>query len=109
QGTIAGADITALQVASFHEQGAEHVLGSHDRGKAVMAMSQALCRLVDQRSQAGLISGIVGIGGSGGTSMIAPALHMLPYGVRKLLVATLASGNVAPFVDVHDVMMLNPV
>src|SRR5690606_14963152 len=50
-----------------------------------------------------------GIGGSGGTSILAPALHVLPYGMPKLLVTTMASGNTAPFVDIHDIMVMNPV
>lgn len=107
--TAGQADLSAPHVASHHESGADHVLGGTDRGAAVIAMGQALRRLVDARCKAGDILGVLGIGGSGGTSMLAPALHALPYGVPKLLVSTLAAGNVAPFVDVYDIMMLNPV
>jgi len=103
------ADISATEVASQHEAGADHVLGGSDRGAAVIAMSEALRGLVKAQLQAGAITGIIGIGGSGGTSMIAPALHVLPYGMPKLLVTTLASGTVTPFVDIYDVMVLNPV
>lgn len=103
------ADISALDVASHHESGADYVLQAGDRGAAVIAMGQALRRLVDARHKSGGIRGIIGIGGSGGTSMIAPALHVLPYGMPKLLVSTLASGTVTPFVGEYDIMLLNPV
>lgn len=109
RGAPSQADMSATEVASYHESGADHVLGGNDRGAAVIAMGQALRRLVSARQQAGAISGLIGIGGSGGTSMIAPSLHVLPYGMPKLLVTTLASGTVTPFVDVYDVMLLNPV
>jgi uncharacterized protein (UPF0261 family) len=109
RGTSSQADIPAAEVASFHESGAGSVFGTQDRGQAVIAMGQALRRLVRIRHERGDILGVIGIGGSGGTSMIAPALHMLPYGTPKLLVSTLASGNVSPFVDVYDIVMLNPV
>lgn len=109
QDTTVRADIPAAEVASFHESGADSVLDTTDRGQAVIAMGQALRRLVETRHQKGHILGIIGIGGSGGTSMIAPALHTLPYGMPKLLVSTLASGTVTPFVDVYDIMVLNPV
>ncbi|NYT60089.1 Tm-1-like ATP-binding domain-containing protein [Alcaligenaceae bacterium] len=109
RGTASQADLSAFEVASHHESGADHVLGGSDRGAAVIAMGQALRRLVDTRCKAGSILGVLGIGGSGGTSMLASALHVLPYGMPKLLVSTLAAGNVAPFVDVYDIMMFNPV
>lgn len=109
RGAGSQADIPAAEVASHHESGAGHVLDGGDRGAAVIAMGQALRRLVDIRYKAGDIRGLIGIGGSGGTSMIAPALHALPYGMPKLLVSTLASGTVTPFVGVYDIMVLNPV
>ncbi|MCC2597379.1 Tm-1-like ATP-binding domain-containing protein [Pusillimonas sp. MFBS29] len=109
RGTAGQADLSASDVAAYHESGAGHVLGGTDRGAAVIAMGQALRRLIGDRSKAGQILGVLGIGGSGGTSMLAPALQVLPYGMPKLLVSTLAAGNVAPFVDVYDIMMLNPV
>lgn len=103
------ADIPATEVATYHPEGARHVLGGDDRGRSVMAMGQALCRLVTACRASDALLGMVGIGGSGGTSMIAPALHLLPYGMPKVLVSTLASGNTAPFVDVHDLVVINPV
>ena len=103
------ADITAGEVAAHHELGASHVLSGSDRGSAVTAMGQALRQLVSERHAMGDILGIIGIGGSGGTSMIAAAMHTLPYGLPKLLVTTMASGNTAPFVDIHDVLVMNPV
>lgn len=103
------ADIRAPEVAAFHELGADHVLAGNDRGRAVMAMGEALrCMVLDAHAR-GEILGILGIGGSGGTSMIAPALHVLPYGMPKVLVSTLASGTVTPFVDVYDIVVVNPV
>lgn len=105
----AAADIPAAEVAAHHPRGAGHVLGSGDRGRSVIAMGEALCRLVSAAHDQGALSGLLGIGGSGGTSMIAPALHQLPYGMPKVLVTTLASGNTEAFVDVHDIVIFNPV
>lgn len=105
----ARADIPAHQVAAFHDLGAGHVLSGEDRGKAVIAMSQALRSMVVHAHANGKILGVLGIGGSGGTSMISPSLHVLPYGMPKLLVSTLASGTVTPFVDVYDIVVVNPV
>ena len=46
------------------------------------------------------IAGIVGIGGGGGTSIVTAGMRALPIGVPKLMVSTLASGDVGPYVDV---------
>ncbi|MGB6103574.1 MAG: Tm-1-like ATP-binding domain-containing protein [Pusillimonas sp.] len=108
-GGVASADISAPQVASHHPDGATAVLEGTDRGAAVMAMAVALQRLVQSKHQAGHIAGMLGLGGSGGASMIAPAMHCLPIGMPKLLVSTMAAGNVAPLVDIYDVMLLYPV
>lgn len=99
-------DVTAATVARAHPRGEDAVLGGADRGKAVTAMTEALRAFMATRDDVG---GILGLGGSGGTAIIAPAMRDQPLGVPKLMVSTLASGNTAPFVDVSDVMMLFPV
>jgi uncharacterized protein (UPF0261 family) len=69
-------------------------------------MAQALTRFLRQRSD---IGGVIGAGGSGSASLLAPALQSLPIGLPKLLVCTLASGDVRAFVGSSDIMMLYPV
>ncbi|GAP38013.1 Tm-1-like ATP-binding domain-containing protein [Piscinibacter sakaiensis] len=103
------ADIAAEQVADAHPSGRSAVLQRSDRGESVIAMAEALARCVDRAWAAGEIGGMLGIGGSGGSSMIAPAMRRLPIGTPKLLVSTMAAGNVAPYVDVMDLMLMYPV
>lgn len=107
------ADIGAHEVAAYHPGGAAAVLEQHDRGQAVIAMSEALCAMVRQALVQGTAplrpDGMLGVGGSGGTSLIAPAMRQLPIGWPKLLVSTMASGNMAPFVDVVDLTTMYPV
>lgn len=100
------ADISAQAVAAFHPQGADAVLKVGDRGKAVTAMSTALLGFMATRHDVG---GMIGLGGSGGTSLIAPAMQAQPIGLPKLMVSTLAAGDVSAFVGVHDITMLYPV
>jgi uncharacterized protein (UPF0261 family) len=99
-------EVTAQEVASFHPQGADAVLGCTDRGDAVTAMTVALKAFIASRRD---IAALIGLGGSGGTAIITPAMRALRLGVPKLMVSTLASGNTAPYVDVSDIMMLFPV
>ncbi|MGE3292368.1 MAG: Tm-1-like ATP-binding domain-containing protein [Geminicoccaceae bacterium] len=99
-------DISAEEVAAAHPEGAAAVLGGDDRGAAVGAMTLAFERWLAARDD---IRGIIGAGGSGNTALVAPAMRALPVGVPKVLVSTVASGNVAPYVGPADIMMLHAV
>ena len=103
RGGAADADVGAREVAGHHPDGAEAVLGVDDRGQAVGAMSEAFERFVRSR---GDIGGMISAGGSGGTALVAPAMRALPIGTPKVLVSTVASGNVAPYVGPSDIAMM---
>lgn len=95
-------DIHPAEVARFHPSLPESEELS-DRGKAVAAMSQALVEFIRSRND---VDGIIGAGGSGGTALIAPAMRALPIGTPKVLISTVASGNVAPYVGPTDISMM---
>ncbi len=103
------ADIEAATVARHHPRGAGAVFEPSDRGEAVIAMSEALVELVRERLAAGAIQAMLGVGGSGGSSMIAPAMRLLPIGSPKLLVSTMAAGDVSAYVGVADLTLMYPV
>ncbi|GIW98192.1 MAG: hypothetical protein KatS3mg111_1525 [Pirellulaceae bacterium] len=77
-----------------------------DRGRAIAVMGQRLARFLSEAARQGQIAGVIGIGGSGGTSLICTALRELPIGLPKVMVSTVASGNTAPFVGHSDILML---
>ncbi len=99
-------DITREEVAKCHSRGAAFVLGKTDRGEAVAAMSEALVAFLLREHEAGKVSGAIGLGGTGGTALIAPALRALPIGLPKLLVSTVASGNTAQYVGCCDITLM---
>ena len=98
----AGADIEAAEVASYHPDGPEAVF-TGDRGRSITAMAVAFERFLSSRAD---VAGVLGLGGSGGTALVAPAMRALAIGVPKLLVSTVASGNVAPYVGASDIAMM---
>ena len=98
-------DISAADVAASHPNGPSAVF-VNDRGQAVMAMSDALLTFLQGRDD---IGGIISLGGSGGSSLVAPAMQALEIGIPKVLVSTLASGDVSAFVGAADVNMFHPV
>jgi uncharacterized protein (UPF0261 family) len=95
-------EITAAEVAAHHPDGAGAVFTS-DRGQSVAAMAVACARFLGSRND---VAGAIGLGGSGGTSLVAPAMRALPIGTPKLLVSTVASSNVAPYVGSSDIAMM---
>jgi uncharacterized protein (UPF0261 family) len=96
-------DIPAAAVAAFHPDGAAAVLGGDDRGKAVAAMGKAFAAFISGQTD---VAGIIGIGGGGGTSIVTAGMRVLPLGLPKLMVSTLASGDTAPYIDVSDIVMV---
>lgn len=94
--------VSAQEVAACHPQGAQAVF-TGERGSAIVAMALAFERyLAGQRD----VGAVLGIGGSGGTALVTPAMRALPVGVPKLMVSTMASGNVAPYVGPSDIAMM---
>ncbi len=96
-------DIDAREVAGYHPDGADAALATDDRGTAVAAMTTAFSAFTASRSDVG---GIIGVGGGGGTAMITAGMRRLPYGVPKIMVSTLASGDTAPYVDISDIVIM---
>ena len=96
-------EVSAHEVAGYHPKGADFVAGHSDRGDAIAAMTVAFEHYLSQQTS---VAGVIGAGGSGGTALLAPAFRSLPVGVPKMIVSTVASGNVAPYVGGSDITMM---
>jgi uncharacterized protein (UPF0261 family) len=101
-GAASAAQVQASEVAASHPDGVGAVF-TGDRGTAIAAMALAFERYA--AGNAG-IGALLGLGGSGGTALITPAMRALPIGTPKLMVSTMASGNVAPYVGPSDIAMM---
>ncbi|PJF48290.1 MAG: UPF0261 family protein [Chloroflexi bacterium] len=89
----AGAEIRALAT-------------SGDRGAAVMTMARGAAEIAKRLYAEQKLDGIMGMGGSGNSSIAAAAMRELPVGVPKLIVSTLASGDTRPYVGANDVTLM---
>ncbi len=103
QGAHPGADIPAKDVAACHPAGAPAVLEQTDRGKAIAAMAEALSVFLRECKDVGAV---LGLGGTGNTALVTQAMRDLPVGLPKLMVSTVASGNVAPYIGPNDIAMM---
>jgi uncharacterized protein (UPF0261 family) len=80
-----------------------------DRGLAVTWASEAVARVVKGLHASGRVHGVFGLGGSAGTVIGTSAMRALPFGLPKVMVSTMASGQVRPFVGGSDIAMFHPV
>src|SRR5690242_9072655 len=101
-GKLSTCDVPAQEVALHHGRGGSGVFGS-DRGASVAAMADAFARWLRRQSN---VAGIISAGGSGGASLVAPGMRELPVGVPKLIVSSVASGDVGPYVGPADITMM---
>jgi uncharacterized protein (UPF0261 family)/ABC-type branched-subunit amino acid transport system ATPase component len=101
-GATSTANVHPRDVARHHPQG-ESAVFSGDRGAAVAAMAAAFERFILTRRDLG---GVVSAGGSGGTALATPAMRALPVGVPKVMVSSVASGDVRPYVGPADICMM---
>jgi uncharacterized protein (UPF0261 family) len=99
-------DITREQVAAAIGLDLASLMAKKDRGACVVAMTHAAPALVSKLASDGRIHGIISLGGGGGTAIGTAAMRALPLGFPKLMVSTLAAGNVAPYLGTKDITMM---
>jgi uncharacterized protein (UPF0261 family) len=99
-------DIPREEVFSTIGVNVEEVRKAGDRGRAVKLAADAAAKLAEKLHRDGQLTGVLSLGGSAGTTIGTAAMRALPLGVPKLMVSTLASGQVQPYVGTRDVMML---
>jgi uncharacterized protein (UPF0261 family)/ABC-type branched-subunit amino acid transport system ATPase component len=96
------ADVPPHHIAAYFRGGPNAVF-TGERGAAITAMAEAFEAWVRRQEPVG---GLISAGGSGGSALVAPAMRALPIGIPKVLISSVASGNVAPYVGPSDIMML---
>src|SRR5262245_48776352 len=96
------ADVNREQV--FAAAGTTHaaVQQAGDRGMAIEAAARGVTRILQDLHAKGEVEGVLGLGGSAGTTIGTAAMRALPFGVPKVMVSTLASGQTRPYVGVRD-------
>ena len=103
------ADVAASDVARSGGTSLADLRQGNDRGAAVEAMAKGAVVIVRELHASGRLDAVFSLGGSGGSSIATAAMRALPIGVPKLMVSTIAAGNVAPYVGTSDIMMMYPV
>jgi uncharacterized protein (UPF0261 family)/ABC-type branched-subunit amino acid transport system ATPase component len=98
-------DVIPMQVAAMHPGGTNAVF-TNDRGRSVSAMSEAFANWMARERD---IGGIISAGGSGGTSIATAGMRVLPVGIPKIMVSTVAAGDTRAYVGATDINMFHSV
>ncbi|MFN4261759.1 MAG: Tm-1-like ATP-binding domain-containing protein [Gemmataceae bacterium] len=99
-------DVPREQVFAAAGTSLAEVLRVADRGRAIEAAARGTAKIVLDLFTQGKVAGVLGLGGSAGTTIATSAMRALPFGIPKLMVSTLASGQVKQFVGVRDILMM---
>lgn len=99
-------DTSAAEVAEAAGTTLDTLRADADRGEAIEAMGEGAAAIATRLHEDGTLQGVLGLGGSGNTSIATTAMRALPVGVPKLMVSTMASGDVEPYVGAKDIAMM---
>ena len=99
-------DISSAEVAAAVGADINAIVEKRDRATATEVLAKGTEKLIPQLYAEGKFDGIISFGGSGGTALATPAMRQLPLGVPKVMVSTMASGDVSPYVGTSDIVMI---
>ncbi len=99
-------DVSSDEVARAGGSSIAELRHKADKTLAMRTMSDGLAKVVADLYAAGRLGGILGMAGSGGTAIATAGMRALPTGVPKLMVSTIAAGDIAPYVGTKDITMM---
>lgn len=99
-------DVSNEEVAKEVGGDIHQIASKKDRALATEVLSKGMEKLIPRLYAEGKFDGIISLGGTGGTSLVTPGMRALPIGVPKVMVSTVASGNVQQYVGTSDIVMM---
>lgn len=99
-------DVSNEEVAKEVGRDIHQIASKKDRALATEVLSKGMEKLIPRLYAEGKFDGIISLGGTGGTSLVTPGMRALPIGVPKVMVSTVASGNVQQYVGTSDIVMM---
>lgn len=99
-------DVSAADIATAGGSDLDRLRSAGDRGAALHTMRDGAVSVVRRLLEEGRVDAVIGLGGSGGSSVVAAAMQAVPLGLPKLLVSTMAGGDVSAYVGTKDVTLM---
>jgi uncharacterized protein (UPF0261 family) len=104
--TVLQPDVESGRVADAGGSSIAELRTLMDRGRAMAVMSQGIGELLPKLYSQGAFQGILAMGGTGGTSVACAGMRALPLGIPKVMVSTVAGGDVSAYVGIQDIVMV---
>lgn len=98
-------EVNNKEIARAVNEVIEKIVKDKNRAKATKVLSQGLEKILPKLYQEGKFDGVIALGGSGGSSIATAGMRQLPIGVPKIMVSTMASGNVSQYIGTSDIIM----
>lgn len=99
-------DISSEEVAIAGGSDIESLKKTNDRGNAIAIMSKGIGVVIRNLFEREKWDGIIGMGGTAGTNIVSSGMRVLPFGLPKICVSTVASGDVSPYLETSDIVMI---
>lgn len=99
-------DIESQEVARAGGTELSTLRETNDRGKAIAVMSNGASAITSSLYEKEKFDGIIGMGGTAGTNMVTAAMRVLPFGMPKICISTVASGDVRPYLGTSDIILV---
>lgn len=98
-------DVSNYEITEAVGMDMGEISAKKDRALATEVLAKGMEKLVPQLYEQGKFDGIISLGGSGGTSIVTPGMRALPIGVPKVMVSTVAAGDISVYVGSSDIFM----
>ena len=99
-------DVSRDEIAEAGGLPLADILAAPTRQDASPIFIAGTTRILHAKLKAGEIDGVLALGGTQGTSNATQVLQALPYGLPKIMVSTMASGDTSAFVGIKDITMM---
>lgn len=99
-------DVSRAEVATAGGGNLVRLAGGGHKDEAMQVMADGLAAVVRRLYDEGRLDGIIGMGGSGGTSIATTAMRTLPVGVPKVMVSTVGGGDVGAYAGTKDITFM---
>ena len=99
-------DVTRAEVAAAAGGDLAYLATGNHKDEAMAIMAKGLAQVVEQLYEAGRLDGIIGMGGSGGTSIATAGMRALPVGIPKVMVSTVGGRDVSAYAGTRDITFM---
>ena len=102
-------DISREEVAAAAGSNFADVIDRSDESREIEVMGRGAAVISRHLYEDGKLDGVLCLGGSRGTAIGTAAMRVLPFGIPKFMVSTIASGDMRPYVGTSDIAVIHSV